>query len=176
MTGVLHDDDTFEAERRRLVGLAYRITGSRAEADDVVQDAWLRWQRADPSTIERPAAWLTTVTSRLALDRLKSARHQREAYVGPWLPDAATTEPGPADRAELAESLTIGFLAVLEAARARRAGGVPAGRRLRPALRRDRPRGRQDPRGLPTGGLPRPARGSATAAPASPPPTTRPGR
>ncbi len=114
MTGVLHDDATFEAERGRLVGLAYRITGSRAEADDVVQDAWLRWQRADPSTVVRPAAWLTTVTSRLALDRLKSARHRRETYVGPWLPEPADPEPGPADRAELAESLTVGFLTILE--------------------------------------------------------------
>lgn len=114
MTGVLHDDATFEAERSRLVGLAYRITGSRAEADDIVQDAWLRWERADPATVSRPAAWLTTVTSRLALDRLKSARHQRETYVGPWLPEPADPEPGPADRAELAESLTVGFLTLLE--------------------------------------------------------------
>lgn len=114
MTGVLHDDATFEAERRRLVGLAYRITGSRAEADDVVQDAWLRWERVDPATVLRPAAWLTTVTSRLALDRLKSARHRREAYVGPWLPEPVEPAPGPADRVELAESLTVGFLALLE--------------------------------------------------------------
>ncbi|MCU1499612.1 MAG: polymerase, sigma-24 subunit, subfamily [Acidimicrobiales bacterium] len=114
MTGVLRDDSTFSHERSRLVGLAYRITGLRAEAEDIVQDAWLRWERADPATIDRPAAWLTTVTSRLALDRLKSARHTRETYIGPWLPEAATVEPGPADHAELAESLTIGFLAVLE--------------------------------------------------------------
>ncbi len=114
MTGALHDHGSFEAERSRLVGLAYRITGSRAEADDIVQDAWLRWERTDPATVERPAAWLTTVTSRLSLDRLKSARHQRETYVGPWLPEAANPEPGPAERVELAESLTIGFLAVLE--------------------------------------------------------------
>ncbi len=114
MSRALQDDATFEAERSRLVGLAYRITGSRAEADDIVQDAWLRWQRVDPSTVERPAAWLTTVTSRLSLDRLKSARHQRETYVGPWLPEPADRDPGPADHAELAESLTIGFLALLE--------------------------------------------------------------
>lgn len=114
MTSPRHHDDAFEAERSRLVGLAYRITGSRAEADDVVQDAWLRWQRADPDTVTRPAAWLTTVTSRLSLDRLKSARNQRETYVGPWLPEPADREPGPADHAELAESLTIGFLALLE--------------------------------------------------------------
>ncbi len=114
MIGALREDTSFEAERSRLVGLAYRITGSRAEADDIVQDAWLRWQRADPTTVARPAAWLTTVTSRLSLDRLKSAHHQRETYVGPWLPEAANPEPGPAEHAELAESLTIGFLAVLE--------------------------------------------------------------
>lgn len=108
------EPDAFEAERPRLVGLAYRITGSRATAEDLVQEAWLRWQRADPTTIERPAAWLTTVTSRLALDVLKSARHEREAYVGPWLPEVVADEAGPAEQAELAESLTIGFLAVLE--------------------------------------------------------------
>ena len=104
----------FEGERPRLLGLAYRITGSRTTADDIVQDAWLRWQRADHATIERPAAWLTTVTSRLALDHLKSAQHQRETYVGPWLPEVAVAEPGPAEHAELAESVTLGFLTVLE--------------------------------------------------------------
>ncbi len=107
-------DATFAAERERLIGLAYRITGSRCTAEDLVQDAWLRWQGADHHAIERPAAWLTTVTSRLALDHLKSARHQREAYVGPWLPEVVSIEPDPADHAELAESLTIGFLAMLE--------------------------------------------------------------
>ena len=107
-------DDTFEAERARLVGLAYRITGSRAEAEDVVQDAWLRWQGADRGSVDRPAAWLTTVTSRLALDRLKSARHLRETYVGPWLPEVVEVAPGPEEHLDLAESLTIGFLTVLE--------------------------------------------------------------
>ena len=114
MNSVATHDDLFESERGRLLGVAYRITGSRAEADDIVQDAWLRWERADRSDIERPAAWLTTVTSRLALDRLRSAQHRRETYVGPWLPDAVAPEPGPAERTELVESLTMGFLAVLE--------------------------------------------------------------
>ena len=104
----------FEHERPRLVGLAYRITGSAATAEDLVQDAWLRWDRTDRTTVQRPAAWLTTVTSRLALDHLKSAQHQREAYVGPWLPDAVDAEPGPSEQADRAESLTMGFLAVLE--------------------------------------------------------------
>lgn len=114
MTGVVTDTDVFEAERSRLLGLAYRITGSRSAADDLVQDAWIRWQRTDPVTIHRPAAWLTTVTSRLALDHLKAARHTRETYVGPWLPEPANPAPGPAEQAELAESLSLGFLAVLE--------------------------------------------------------------
>ncbi|HEY4376304.1 MAG TPA: sigma-70 family RNA polymerase sigma factor, partial [Acidimicrobiales bacterium] len=105
---------TFEAERTRLVGLAYRITGSRAEADDIVQDTWLRWERAAPGSVDRPAAWLTTVTSRIALDHLKSAHHRRETYVGPWLPEPATAEAGPEEQAQMAESLTVGFLTVLE--------------------------------------------------------------
>lgn len=105
---------SFEEERPRLIGLAYRITGSRTTAEDIVQDAWLRWERADHDAIERPAAWLTTVISRLSLDHLKSAQHTRETYVGPWLPEVANAEPGPAEHAELAESVTIGFLALLE--------------------------------------------------------------
>jgi RNA polymerase sigma-70 factor (ECF subfamily) len=105
---------TFEGERDRLRGLAYRITGSRTEADDVVQEAWLRWDRSDQDAVERPGAWLTTVTSRIALDRLRAAQRTRESYVGPWLPEIAVSEADPAERAELAESLTIGFLAVLE--------------------------------------------------------------
>jgi RNA polymerase sigma-70 factor, ECF subfamily len=87
------DTDTFEAERPRLTGLAYRMLGSRAEAEDVVQDAWLRWNRADRSEIRSPGAWLTTTVTRLAIDRLRSARARRESYVGPWLPEPLI-EPG----------------------------------------------------------------------------------
>src|SRR4051812_8640091 len=94
---------TFEEERDRLLGLAYRITGSRADADDVVQEAWLRWDRSDQAGVDRPGAWLTTVTSRIALDRLRAAQRAREAYVGPWLPEIATFDDGPAERVELAE-------------------------------------------------------------------------
>jgi RNA polymerase sigma-70 factor (ECF subfamily) len=107
-------DDQFEDERPRLTGLAYRMTGSRMEAEDIVQEAWIRWQAADRREIRSPAAWLTTVTSRLALDRLRSAQRTREEYVGPWLPEVISAEPSPAEHAELAESLTIGFLAMLE--------------------------------------------------------------
>jgi RNA polymerase sigma-70 factor (ECF subfamily) len=79
--------ELFERERPRLVALAYRMTGTPDDADDVVQDAWLRWQRSDRRAIETPEAWLTTVTTRVAIDRLTSARARREVYVGPWLPE-----------------------------------------------------------------------------------------
>ena len=77
----------FEAERARLTGLAYRLLGSVSDAEDVVQDSWLRWQAADRSTIESPPAWLTTVVSRLGIDRLRARRREQERYVGPWLPE-----------------------------------------------------------------------------------------
>lgn len=102
----------FVAERPRLWGLAYRICGTRSDADDVVQDAWLRWNGADRATIDRPAAWLTTVTSRLAIDRLRSRRRDAQSYVGPWLPEMISTEMD--DPADLVSSLTLGFLTMLE--------------------------------------------------------------
>jgi RNA polymerase sigma-70 factor, ECF subfamily len=110
-------------ERPRLLGLAYRMTGSYADADDIVQEAWVRWS-ANADDVERPAAWLTTVVSRLALDRLQSASQRRETYVGPWLaePVRSTAYPvvdegavdDPADLVELAESLRLGFLVLLD--------------------------------------------------------------
>lgn len=115
-------DAAFEHERARLVGLAYRMLGSLSDAEDVVQEAWLRWRGADPATIDRPAAWLTTVTSRLAIDRLRVLRRRREDYVGPWLPEPVLTSTGavehspsrPDEAVELNESLTTGFLVVLD--------------------------------------------------------------
>jgi RNA polymerase sigma-70 factor (ECF subfamily) len=115
-------DELFTAERPRLVGLAYRMLGSLTEAEDVVQDAWLRWQRAAPGSVERPAAWLTTVTSRLAIDRLRAQRRRREEYVGPWLPEPVVVAAAPGDgdpstpegAAVRAESLQLGFLVVLD--------------------------------------------------------------
>jgi len=104
----------FEHERPRLLGLAYRMVGTIADAEDVVQEAWLRWQAADAGAIERPEAWLTTVTTRLALDLLKAVRRRREDYVGPWLPEPVVLTPGPAESVELAESLTLGFLTMLD--------------------------------------------------------------
>jgi RNA polymerase sigma-70 factor (ECF subfamily) len=96
------------------LGLAYRMLGSITDAEDVVQDAWLRWQAADRAAVENPAAWLTTVTSRLGLDRLRAQQRRKEDYVGPWLPEPMAGGPGPEERAELAESLTLGFLTVLD--------------------------------------------------------------
>lgn len=106
--------EVFEEQRPRLLGLAYRTTGSLHEAEDIVQDAWLRFDRAGAETIERPAAWLTTVVSRLALDRLRSARHTRETYVGPWLPEPIVVAGDPAEQVERRDSLAIGFLLLLE--------------------------------------------------------------
>ena len=99
--------DPFEAERARLQALAYRMLGSMADAEDVVQDAWLRWHRLGSdgqAGVARPAAWLTTVASRLALDRLKSSQRQREEYVGPWLPEPILTDGDPALRSRTAVS------------------------------------------------------------------------
>ncbi len=104
----------FEAERPRLAALAYRMLGTPDDADDVVQDAWLRWSAADRASIDEPAAWLTTVTTRLAIDRLRSARRRREVYVGPWLPEPVVDSADPFLHAASAESLTLAFLTVLE--------------------------------------------------------------
>src|SRR5262245_465181 len=86
MSTILDQDvAAFETHRRALIGLAYRMLGSRAEADDIVQDAYLRWHAADRATIEQPRHYLGTVVTRLCLDRMKSARARREIYVGQWL-------------------------------------------------------------------------------------------
>ena len=108
----------FEALRPRLLRIAYGQLGSLSEAEDVVQEAWLRLQRADPDTIESLPGWLVTVVSRLALDALGSARMRRERYVGPWLPDPLVDTPDeeldPADRATLDETVSHALLFVLE--------------------------------------------------------------
>ncbi|OZB18232.1 MAG: RNA polymerase sigma factor SigJ [Hyphomonas sp. 34-62-18] len=100
------DAQVFEAQRPRLLRLAYRMLGSFAEAEDVVQDAWLRMQRSD-DLIEVPAAWLTRVTTRLCLDRLRSARAQRETYIGPWLPEPIIEEEPGIDTDELTFALMM---------------------------------------------------------------------
>ena len=107
---------SFTAQRPRLFGLAYRMLGSAHDAEDVVQDAWLRWS-GHGEAIDNPAAWLTTVVTRLCLNRLDSARARRETYVGPWLPEPIlTTDPatGPAATAEERESVSLALLTTLE--------------------------------------------------------------
>jgi RNA polymerase sigma-70 factor (ECF subfamily) len=104
----------FADERPRLLGLAYRMTGSYSDAEDVVQDTWLRWSTADQPRIENPAAWLTTVATRLSLDRIRATERRRADYVGEWLPEPVATSRGPEETAELAESLTLGFLVLLD--------------------------------------------------------------
>ena len=83
----------FEAQRPALVALAYRMLGERALAEDVVQEAWLRWRRVEAEDLDQPAAWLRTVTTRLAIDALRRARSRREAYIGPWLPEPLMEDP-----------------------------------------------------------------------------------
>lgn len=106
------DIETFEAQRPRLTRLAYRMLGSMAEAEDVVQDAWLRWTRADADILD-PAGWLVRVTSRLCIDRLRSVKAQREAYRGPWLPEPLIEELS-VDPVERAEDVSVAFLLALE--------------------------------------------------------------
>ena len=106
----------FEQQRARLFGIAYRMLGSRADAEDVLQDAYLRWHRGAPQELRSPEAWLVTAVTRLCIDRLRAVRAERERYVGPWLPEpligeAASAADAPA---ELASSLSIAFLVVLE--------------------------------------------------------------
>jgi len=109
-------DRVAQGERPRLIGLAYRMTGSLNDAEDIVQDALLRAHRAQVDDIESPAAYLTTITTRLAIDHQRSARVRRERYVGPWLPEPISADPAPdaAASAELADTLSMAFLVVLE--------------------------------------------------------------
>jgi RNA polymerase sigma-70 factor (TIGR02957 family) len=114
----------FERHRRLLFSVAYQMLGSVADAEDVVQDAWLRWSAADRSGVLDERAYLVQVTTRLALDRMGSARARRESYVGPWLPEPLLTggaavasgpqAPGPEDAVELGEQVSLALLVVLE--------------------------------------------------------------
>ena len=103
--------EIFEAQRPRLLRLAYRMLGSWPEAEDAVQEAWLRWQPIDHRRISEPAAWLTRVTSRLCLDQMKSARVRRETYPGPWLPEPLIEEESDALRQD---NLTLTLMIALE--------------------------------------------------------------
>jgi RNA polymerase sigma-70 factor (ECF subfamily) len=116
MTGAADTAAGFEPHRRQLTGLAYRMLGSLSEAEDIVQEAWLRWNGADRAALREPGAWLSRVVTRLCLDQLKSARARRETYVGPWLPEPVIDETQvAADTAgERAEDISVAFLLALE--------------------------------------------------------------
>jgi RNA polymerase sigma-70 factor (ECF subfamily) len=104
----------FEALRSRLFGLAYRMLGSRADAEDIVQETYLRWHQVANRNIDNPEAWLVTATTRLAIDRLRRLKTEREAYVGQWLPEPIVTNGPPDHDLDLAADLSIAFLTMLE--------------------------------------------------------------
>jgi RNA polymerase sigma-70 factor, ECF subfamily len=116
--------EPFDRHRRLLFSVAYQMLGSVADAEDVVQDTWLRWSATDRGEVTDPRAYLVRITSRLALDRMDSARARRESYVGPWLPEPLLTGGGPVaaapqasepeDAAELGEQVSLALLVVLE--------------------------------------------------------------
>ncbi|KJV33783.1 RNA polymerase sigma-70 factor [Luteibacter yeojuensis] len=107
---------TFTALRPRLHGIAYRMLGSVPEAEDVVQDVWLRWHGTDAAGVDNPEAWLVAATTRRAIDQLRAARTRREHYIGIWLPEPVLTDDSatPEDLQELASDVSVAFLAVLE--------------------------------------------------------------
>ena len=111
--------DVFEEHRPVLLGVAYRMLGRVADAEDVVQEAWLRWSGADRSEVREPRGYLVRITTRLAIDRLRQIKARNEAYVGPWLPEPYATDfgdtvPDTAEKAVLADSVSLAVLVVLE--------------------------------------------------------------
>jgi RNA polymerase sigma-70 factor (ECF subfamily) len=107
-------DADFEHHRQALFGAAYRMLGTRADAEDVVQEAWLRWSRVDHDAVDERRAYLFRLVTRLALDQMRRVKARRESYVGPWLPEPLLGSPGADDRAEQAETISMGLLVVLE--------------------------------------------------------------
>ncbi|WP_030264838.1 RNA polymerase sigma-70 factor [Streptomyces sp. NRRL B-24484] len=108
------DQLVFQQYRTLLFSVAYRILGTAADAEDVVQDAWLKWSAADRSRVADPKAYLTRIISNLSMERLRSTRHRRETYVGPWLPEPVLTGPDTADGVAAADSVSMALLVVLE--------------------------------------------------------------
>lgn len=106
--------DVFDEHRRRIFGIAYRMLGTVADAEDIVQETWIRWQGADRSDIREPGAFLATVATRLSINATQTARARRETYVGPWLPEPVSTDEDPALGAERGEALHIAILLLLE--------------------------------------------------------------
>jgi RNA polymerase sigma-70 factor (TIGR02957 family) len=109
-----NDEQTFTEYRKLLFAIAYRLLGSAADAEDVVQDAWIKWSGADRARVSDPKAYLARIVSNLAMERLRSTRRQRETYVGPWLPEPILTEMDAAEDVATAESVSLAMLVVLE--------------------------------------------------------------
>ncbi|TDC55574.1 RNA polymerase sigma-70 factor [Actinomadura sp. KC345] len=105
---------TFVDHRGLLFTVAYEMLGSAADAEDALQETWLRWTGVDPDTVRDPRAYLVQITTRVALGRLRTLRRRRESYVGPWLPEPLLTAPDVAEDVELAESVSMAMLLVLE--------------------------------------------------------------
>jgi hypothetical protein len=137
-------DDPFVTHRSLLFTVAYEMLGSAADAEDVVQETWLRWADVDRAEVREPRAYLVRIVTRLALNRLRTLARRREEYVGEWLPEPLLTSPDVAEDVEFAESVSIAMLTVLETLAPRRTGGLRPARGLRPALCRHRCSGRQD--------------------------------
>src|SRR5262245_52145174 len=108
--------EVFDRYRPRLFGIAYRMLGTRDDAEDILQETYLRLHSTDLATIDNPEAWLTTAATRLSIDRLRKAYVQRETYVGPWLPEPLIIDPtnSPEMQAELASDVSLAFMVLLE--------------------------------------------------------------
>ncbi|MFD0787281.1 sigma-70 family RNA polymerase sigma factor, partial [Micromonospora azadirachtae] len=106
--------ETFVAHRNLLFTVAYEILGSAADTEDVLQETWLRWVKVDPGQVRDPRAYLIRITTRQSLNRLRAMQRRKEAYVGPWLPEPLRTAPDTAENVELAESLSMAMMLVLE--------------------------------------------------------------
>jgi len=108
--------EIFKRHRARLFGIAYRMLGTHAESEDILQEAYIKWHQADAESIETPEAWLVTVVTRLSIDRLRKASSERETYIGPWLPEPLIVSgaPSPEEEVELASNLSLAFMVLLE--------------------------------------------------------------
>ncbi len=157
----------FEANRRHLMGLAYRMLGSLAEAEDAVQEAYLRWHAAERGAVENPRAFLSTIVTRLCLDQLKSARARRESYVGPWLPEPVldTAALDAESASDYAHDLSVALMLTLERLSPLERAAFLLHDVLRHGLRRCRAHARAQRGGLPParGARPRPCASGAAA-------------
>ena len=148
--------EAFVAHRNLLFTVAYEMLGSAADAEDVLQETWLRWVKVDPAEVRDQRAYLVRITTRMALNRLRTMKRRKEAYVGPWLPEPLLTAPDVAEDVELAESVSMALMLVLETLSPTERAVFVLREVFERRLRRDRGRRRQDARGRPPDRPPRP--------------------